>query len=62
MCATLTNRLIPPISIEVPVPSQESYRSYICVLGDINFASFNVILILDFGTGTAAINSMLKLK
>ena len=41
-------RLTPPPLIEVPVPSQERDRSFICVLGVPILPTF-MILIFDFG-------------
>ena len=43
--------LTTPLFTEVPVPSQESERSYIYVLGGIDFASFYDFL-LNFGSDT----------
>jgi len=46
-----TTSLTPPSFIEVPVPSQESERSYmyICVLG-LSILPLSMIIRLDFGT------------
>ena len=41
--------LIPPLFIEVPVPSQESERSCICV-SEVLIVPLSTILIFDFGT------------
>ena len=41
-------RLTPPFFIEVPVPSQENERSYICVLW-VSSWPLSMTLILDFG-------------
>ena len=40
--------LIPPYFIQVPVPNQESDRSYMCVLGG-SILPLSTILIFDFG-------------
>ena len=40
--------LTPPFLIEVPVPSQENERSYICVLWESSWP-LSMTLILDFG-------------
>ena len=47
VCAHNTS-LTPSRFIEVPVPNQESARSYLCK--DIDFASFHDFFSLDFGT------------
>jgi hypothetical protein len=41
--------LTPPLVIVIPVPSQESDRSCICVLG-ISILHISTIFLLDFGT------------
>ena len=40
--------ITPPLFIEVPVPSKESERPYICVLG-VSILPISTILIFDFG-------------
>jgi len=42
-------RLIPPLCIEVHVPSHKSDRSCICVLG-VSILPFSTIILLGFGT------------
>ena len=44
----LFTSLTPPLFIEVSVPSQESERSCICVLG-VSILLLSMIFILDFG-------------
>ena len=43
-------KLASPLSIEVPVPNQESQQSCICVLWGIDVASVSAPFRSDFGT------------
>jgi hypothetical protein len=46
-----TSLIMPPLFIEVPVPSKESERSYICVLGVLTLP-LSTVCQLDFGIVT----------